>query len=149
MGPGRGGGAGKEQGRIRARCLTCQPDSSRSQGKQNGGFKSKSLPQGKKLKQGWKCAQSPHLKSQCGQDGAQCNKHAAQIIKQETDKIRKAKWPVGSYPYLRPKCVALPPRISRLSLSLRPVSSCLMFLYSAGIKGVHHCLAEIFLNAGY
>ena len=40
------------------------------------------------------------------------------------------------------KWVILPPRILRLKLSVRPVSSCFVFLSSAGIKGMHHhCLA--------
>ena len=54
-------------------------------------------------------------------------------------KIRKAKWTApGFYLYLRPKWAILPPRILRLRLSWRAVSSHFIFFSSAGIKGEHH-----------
>ena len=59
-------------------------------------------------------------------------------------KIRKPKWPpTDSYLYLKLKWAILPLGILRLRLCLRPVSSCLIFLSSAGIKGVPHHLASV------
>ena len=54
-------------------------------------------------------------------------------------KIRKTKQPAtGSYLNLGQKMVILPLQIFRLRLSVRPVSPCLTFLASAGIKGTYH-----------